>query len=162
MMVGPMRPKPSELAMGGASARAISSHTSPCFKSFGTLETSHARSSWQNDNSSVVKFRPIKKAPPRYRSRTPTPFLPNVNQLSANQAGSAAAPRRGKIRANRIPALPIFLAKRSEEHTSELQSPDHLVCRLLLEKKKNSINTQIDISPTTMPLTTTPTLHSPT
>src|SRR5258708_23321302 len=29
--------------------------------------------------------------------------------------------------------LPEF---RSEEHTSELQSPDHLVCRLLLEKKK--------------------------
>src|SRR5438552_15679089 len=29
------------------------------------------------------------------------------------------------------------LLERSEEHTSELQSPDHLVCRLLLEKKKN-------------------------
>src|SRR5258708_27285645 len=28
-------------------------------------------------------------------------------------------------------------AVRSEEHTSELQSPDHLVCRLLLEKKKS-------------------------
>src|SRR5438552_18309844 len=28
-------------------------------------------------------------------------------------------------------------SRRSEEHTSELQSPDHLVCRLLLEKKKN-------------------------
>src|SRR5258708_21478473 len=27
-------------------------------------------------------------------------------------------------------------ATRSEEHTSELQSPDHIVCRLLLEKKK--------------------------
>ena len=27
--------------------------------------------------------------------------------------------------------------RRSEEHTSELQSPDHLVCRLLLEKKKS-------------------------
>src|SRR5947208_10086312 len=27
---------------------------------------------------------------------------------------------------------------RSEEHTSELQSPDHLVCRLLLEKKKKT------------------------
>src|SRR5258708_34379269 len=27
-------------------------------------------------------------------------------------------------------------SERSEEHTSELQSPDHLVCRLLLEKKK--------------------------
>src|SRR5258708_13666869 len=31
---------------------------------------------------------------------------------------------------------------RSEEHTSELQSPDHLVCRLLLEKKKNKLRTQ--------------------
>src|SRR5438552_7108577 len=29
----------------------------------------------------------------------------------------------------------LGLRKRSEEHTSELQSPDHLVCRLLLEKK---------------------------
>src|SRR5258708_18214392 len=28
------------------------------------------------------------------------------------------------------------IGARSEEHTSELQSPDHLVCRLLLEKKK--------------------------
>src|SRR5207244_10774236 len=27
----------------------------------------------------------------------------------------------------------LLVAKRSEEHTSELQSPDHLVCRLLLE-----------------------------
>src|SRR5258708_24829320 len=32
-----------------------------------------------------------------------------------------------------VPSAPI---ERSEEHTSELQSPDHLVCRLLLEKKK--------------------------
>src|SRR5947208_12967891 len=30
----------------------------------------------------------------------------------------------------------VIEAGRSEEHTSELQSPDHLVCRLLLEKKK--------------------------
>src|SRR5207244_7901613 len=34
-------------------------------------------------------------------------------------------------------AVQVVSAKcRSEEHTSELQSPDHLVCRLLLEKKK--------------------------
>src|SRR5947208_13539955 len=33
---------------------------------------------------------------------------------------------------------------RSEEHTSELQSPDHLVCRLLLEKKKQGNNSPID------------------
>src|SRR5258708_16800159 len=31
---------------------------------------------------------------------------------------------------------PLTALMRSEEHTSELQSPDHLVCRLLLEKKK--------------------------
>src|SRR5258708_12493127 len=30
---------------------------------------------------------------------------------------------------------------RSEEHTSELQSPDHLVCRLLLDKKKIILHT---------------------
>src|SRR5258708_25045500 len=35
-------------------------------------------------------------------------------------------------------------AERSEEHTSELQSPDHLVCRLLLEKKKK-IGDMLDI-----------------
>src|SRR2546426_8687017 len=34
--------------------------------------------------------------------------------------------------------------RRSEEHTSELQSPCNLVCRLLLEKKKNTYNTNID------------------
>src|SRR5690348_17931845 len=33
--------------------------------------------------------------------------------------------------------LSCLLGARSEEHTSELQSPVHLVCRLLLEKKKN-------------------------
>src|SRR5438552_4905852 len=45
------------------------------------------------------------------------------------------------------PSRPVFIADlplhckpfvRSEEHTSELQSPDHLVCRLLLEKKKKN------------------------
>src|SRR5258708_16943415 len=45
-------------------------------------------------------------------------------------------------------ALPLMIAGllteetlvlRSEEHTSELQSPDHLVCRLLLEKKKKRL-----------------------
>src|SRR5207244_9395252 len=34
---------------------------------------------------------------------------------------------------SRVPIVEVV--RRSEEHTSELQSPDHLVCRLLLEKK---------------------------
>src|SRR5260363_311312 len=43
------------------------------------------------------------------------------------------------------PSLPACLelaygSGRSEEHTSELQSPDHLVCRLLLEKQKKRID----------------------
>src|SRR2546422_6640461 len=42
----------------------------------------------------------------------------------------AAAPR---------PSAPISTAMRSEEHTSELQSRLHLVCRLLLEKKKKKM-----------------------
>src|SRR5258708_10340860 len=36
--------------------------------------------------------------------------------------------------------------KRSEEHTSELQSPDHLVCRLLLEKKKRQITSAAQVT----------------
>src|SRR5258708_30535716 len=44
-------------------------------------------------------------------------------------AGAAAAPAE-------TPAADKSTASRSEEHTSELQSPDHLVCPLLLEKKK--------------------------
>src|SRR5258708_9589360 len=43
------------------------------------------------------------------------------------------------------PRRPPRLLLRSEEHTSELQSPDHLVCRLLLEKKKNNDNELISI-----------------
>src|SRR5207244_11755583 len=35
-----------------------------------------------------------------------------------------------------VGGLALGILARSEEHTSELQSPDHLVCRLLLEKKK--------------------------
>src|SRR5256885_13115672 len=55
---------------------------------------------------------------------------------------SAGASRRRGAQAGRRAAARIYrgelsdLAPRSEEHTSELQSPCNLVCRLLLEKKK--------------------------
>src|SRR2546426_2456184 len=60
-------------------------------------------------------------------------------------------PRDGRRRRARGLALgetPVSLGQapgrsaRSEEHTSELQSPCNLVCRLLLEKKKKQINPQ--------------------
>src|SRR3712207_7892044 len=55
-----------------------------------------------------------------------------------------AGPEGGRSYGVRGGALPVLCganrpspAKRSEEHTSELQSRQYLVCRLLLEKKKN-------------------------
>src|SRR5258708_11585050 len=46
----------------------------------------------------------------------------------------------GGLQARSHQRAPRVLRWRSEEHTSELQSPDHLVCRLLLEKKKKITN----------------------
>src|SRR5258708_28338838 len=44
----------------------------------------------------------------------------------------------GKLTESLHQQIPCGIDVRSEEHTSELQSPDHLVCRLLLEKKKTT------------------------
>src|SRR5438876_4441056 len=56
--------------------------------------------------------------------------------ISVGSKIKAAA--RCKLFAERIMVV-NWARVRSEEHTSELQSPVHLVCRLLLEKKKNQI-----------------------
>src|SRR5437879_7466643 len=50
---------------------------------------------------------------------------------------------QGKPRSFQTRAVIFATPGRSEEHTSELQSPMYLVCRLLLEKKKNHIATRI-------------------
>src|SRR5207244_12513309 len=60
------------------------------------------------------------------RTRSRSTSSASVSTLSTTCSASPAASS----------AAPFFL--RSEEHTSELQSPDHLVCRLLLEKKKKT------------------------
>src|SRR5256885_3090338 len=54
----------------------------------------------------------------------------------ASTWGAAAACPRAPGRGTRSPPRQRLWADRSEEHTSELQSPCNLVCRLLLEKKK--------------------------
>src|SRR3989454_4861705 len=69
------------------------------------------------------------------------PICPETVLVAAAESLSAARPgaRRETVEAyiKRLEKL----EKRSEEHTSELQSPCNLVCRLLLEKKKkHSIN----------------------
>src|SRR5438552_13709905 len=55
------------------------------------------------------------------------------------QSGSSLPSRRWPRMAPFM-SCGTITASRSEEHTSELQSPDHLVCRLLLEKKKKIYN----------------------
>src|SRR5258708_10568386 len=52
---------------------------------------------------------------------------------------AAPRPRRWTGSRCRSTAATLSTTSRSEEHTSELQSPDHLVCRLLLEKKKSNV-----------------------
>src|SRR2546426_8108466 len=58
--------------------------------------------------------------------------------------GVRAARRVREVRAllEGLDGLPVG---RSEEHTSELQSPCNLVCRLLLEKKKNTYSTETTV-----------------
>src|SRR2546430_12576771 len=58
---------------------------------------------------------------------------------SSDLAPSGATPRTSVTKRNCFPSQ----VKRSEEHTSELQSQSNLVCRLLLEKKINQIKVQI-------------------
>src|SRR5258708_10412941 len=67
----------------------------------------------------------------------------HLDRAGHDVAGAGARVDVGHLEAGRreaVVALVPFGARqlgerRSEEHTSELQSPDHLVCRLLLEKK---------------------------
>src|SRR5258708_18290434 len=61
--------------------------------------------------------------------------LPDVDGKRVALVRASAAGEDGRAGLHR-PLKPE--PRRSEEHTSELQSPDHLVCRLLLEKKKKN------------------------
>src|SRR5438876_5681691 len=68
-----------------------------------------------------------------------------------SKGGFAPGDRRSRNWIAREPAAGAYNrgaagAWRSEEHTSELQSPVHLVCRLLLEKKKNQKQNIISIN----------------
>src|SRR6266487_6617887 len=58
-----------------------------------------------------------------------------VGVLPRCRAGGGGGPVRGLGLPRSLP----LRRRRSEEHTSELQSPVHLVCRLLLEKKKHTL-----------------------
>src|SRR5258708_25642555 len=82
------------------------------------------------------------RRPPR---STLFPYTTLFRSTCGSPSEAPAGPPTTKIAAvtliaiDRIGVVPVETLRgaRSEEHTSELQSPDHLVCRLLLEKKKN-------------------------
>src|SRR2546426_3078813 len=59
-----------------------------------------------------------------------------IQLISLGLVGEVLA--RTYYESQRKPIYSVREVKRSEEHTSELQSPCNLVCRLLLEKKKNN------------------------
>src|SRR5256885_12558077 len=71
-----------------------------------------------------------------------------IYTLSLHDALPISAAR--SARAVRVPAERLrsdhHRGRRSEEHTSELQSPCNLVCRLLLEKKKKKESTRLSIA----------------
>src|SRR5947208_13331885 len=66
---------------------------------------------------------------------------PPADRSPSTPTESARTPCR-RARRKRSGRAPRAVPSRSEEHTSELQSPDHLVCRLLLEKKKKQTKQQ--------------------
>src|SRR5256885_5144441 len=59
--------------------------------------------------------------------------------VRGGEAHGPGALRRGVPPAAEAGRMALLVGERSEEHTSELQSPCNLVCRLLLEKKKRSL-----------------------
>src|SRR5437879_8833037 len=101
----------------------------------------------------VISFRPRTKSSPVRGLRTSTvhdivPSVPVFGSFSANIASatgedpiSDASLKDSSVRpACSCSTRQRTICARSEEHTSELQSPMYLVCRLLLEKKKNKNN----------------------
>src|SRR5258708_24319653 len=63
-------------------------------------------------------------------------FVDGMIVFAANEIVRQALHLRRNPFRQAVGILITLAVDRSEEHTSELQSPDHLVCRLLLEKKK--------------------------
>src|SRR2546430_12862733 len=61
----------------------------------------------------------------------------NPHNMGSRRRRSAEAIELKKVNLRISPVALTLPLKRSEEHTSELQSQSNLVCRLLLEKKKN-------------------------
>src|SRR5436309_7586563 len=88
----------------------------------------------------------ILRRPPR-STLLPYTTLFRSHDLRDRRRGARRRPQRGRDRSSVVVGIPVPGARtghreraaRSEEHTSELQSRENLVCRLLLEKKKDKV-----------------------
>src|SRR2546426_5900727 len=95
------------------------------------------------------RFQILRKPALRRKSTASAERLPLRQCATISRELSSSCTRRG-----RSPNGIKWPRKRSEEHTSELQSPCNLVCRLLLEKKKNSHEAQNGVEEIDIQLTT--------
>src|SRR2546429_5780354 len=83
-------------------------------------------------------FRSVLRQTARDHSRRAAPGVAAVHGTDAQAPLRKGAARRGQTQGGRG-HLQLAIHGRSEEHTSELQSRLHLVCRLLLEKKNRAL-----------------------
>src|SRR5256885_6402178 len=95
--------------------------------------------------STLFPYTTLFRSPQRSAGRLPAavcPPAPRGGRVAGALRDSAPGRAGEDARSNEAPACEGggAAARRSEEHTSELQSPCNLVCRLLLEKKKNQID----------------------
>src|SRR5438552_6279242 len=105
-----------------------------------TLATAVPASASQADDYTNAIHRALTLV--QFAERGDTPSIGQALQVLATAPGPSQ-PEILRDLGTDPPALTD--AVRSEEHTSELQSPDHLVCRLLLEKKKKSYQHNADL-----------------
>src|SRR2546428_2099834 len=93
------------------------------------------------------------RRPPRSTLFPYTTLFRSLGQAALPDAPALGRGARARDVEERRPHLPaaqlshrLMRIDRSEEHTSELQSRSDLVCRLLLEKKKNVLDAQLHLS----------------
>src|SRR3712207_7387387 len=87
--------------------------------------------------STLFPYTTLFRSPARHRCRRPRLASPPASDEGGAMDGQRLREVVEGIPAGRWMSYADVVVARSEEHTSELQSRQYLVCRLLLEKKKN-------------------------
>src|SRR2546429_5603409 len=87
--------------------------------------------------STLFPYTTLFRSPSLRPSQTGTLDLDGAFRIGDVGRGAQLLPENGTSKDHSV-AAQVETLPRSEEHTSELQSRLHLVCRLLLEKKKNN------------------------